>query len=239
MFFEPQEHKLTVLRLDDDPAAADDHHSRHGPLLPSSIRCIIAGPSNVGKTTAMVNLLTDENGLRFEHIYLYTKTPDQPKYIMLKKVMEGVDGAQMHVYTDGDHVPPPEQVQTNSVFVFDDVAFEKQRNIAEYFCRGRHNGIDSFYLTQTYVKAPKHGIRDNASMIVLYKQDETNVRHVYQEHCQSDMTFADFKSMCSQCWNTDRYSFLTIVKDFDLNDGRYRMGFDVYIKRRDGIAPVQ
>jgi hypothetical protein len=50
--------------------------SRHGPLLPDSSRGILVGPSESGKTNIMFNLITNRNGLKFENIYLYSKTPE-------------------------------------------------------------------------------------------------------------------------------------------------------------------
>ena len=64
--------------------------SRHGPLLPDSIRGIFVGPSGSGKTNVMFNLLTNRNGVKFENIYLYSKTPDQEKYILLKKIIDKI-----------------------------------------------------------------------------------------------------------------------------------------------------
>lgn len=229
MFFEPQDNKLTVANVD-HLTSSPSLHSRHGPLLPDTIRCIISGPSNCGKTNMLFNLLTDENGLKFENLYLYTKSPDQPKYRMLRTIIDDVQGVNMYVYTDNDQVAPPEESNPNSIYVFDDVICEKQKNITSYFCRGRHNGVDVFYLTQTYSRVPKQLVRDNSNMLVLYKQDETNLRHVYNDHCSSDMTFAQFKEMCGKCWNSGTHEFLSIVKDCALDDGRYRKGFDVYIK---------
>ncbi|KAF0705544.1 tigger transposable element-derived protein 4-like, partial [Aphis craccivora] len=54
----------------------------------------------------------------------------------------------------------------------------------EFFSRGRHNKIDIFYLAQSYSKL----IRDNSYSIVFFKQDETNLNHVYNEHFSGDMT---------------------------------------------------
>ena len=73
---------------------------RHSELLPESIRCIVCGPSNCGKTNVMVCLLLDPNGLRFRNVYLYSKTPFQPKYEDLRRIFEGVDGIGYHVYSD-------------------------------------------------------------------------------------------------------------------------------------------
>lgn len=231
MLFEPQEDKLSVVSV--DLPLSSTVQLRHGPLLPNNIRCIICGPSNCGKTNVMYNLLTNENGLKFENVYLYTKSPDQVKYKLLRTIIDDVQGANMYVYTDNDQVEPPEKSKPNSIYVFDDVICEKQKNITSYFCRGRHNGVDVFYLTQTYSRVPKQLVRDNANMIILYKQDETNLKHVYDDHCSSDMTFVNFKEMCGKCWNSDRYEFLLISKECALNDGRYRKGFDVYIKKQE------
>ncbi|KAJ8874362.1 hypothetical protein PR048_025210 [Dryococelus australis] len=43
-------------------------------------RCVIAGPSSCEKTCVLLSLLEEENGLRFENVYLYLKSPQQSKY---------------------------------------------------------------------------------------------------------------------------------------------------------------
>ena len=55
---------------------------------------------------------------------------------------------------------------------------------------GRHNNIDSFYLCQTYSHIPKQLLRDNANMIMLFKQDELNLKHVFSDHVTPDMKIA-------------------------------------------------
>ena len=40
-------------------------NKRQGSLLPNSIRVIFCGPSNTGKTTALISLILSENGLNF------------------------------------------------------------------------------------------------------------------------------------------------------------------------------
>jgi len=69
---------------------------------------------------------------------------------------------------------------------FNDVACEKQNNIRSYFCMGRHKNTDSFYLCQTYTHVSKHLIRDTANMIIMFKQDDLNMRHIYRDHVNSD-----------------------------------------------------
>lgn len=202
--------------------------NRHSRLLPNSIRCLIVGPSNCGKTNVMLGLLEHENGLKFENIYIYSKSLHQPKYEYLKRVLSKISNVGFYTFSNNCNVKPPEQAKRNSVFIFDDVACEKQDNIRSYFCMGRHNDIDSFYLCQTYTRIPKHLIRDNANFIIIFKQDEMNLRHIFNDHINTDMTFDDFRKICAECWK-EKYGFVVIDKDSTIKCGRYRKGLDSFI----------
>lgn len=201
---------------------------RHGPLLPSTIRAIVAGPSNCGKTNVIISLLEHPNGLRFENVYVYSKSLNQPKYEYLEKLFKPIKGIGYYPYRDSENIISPSQAKPNSIFIFDDVACENQNVIRDYFCMGRHNSVDCFYLCQTYTHIPKHLIRDNANLIILFKQDELNLKHVYSDHVNTDMSFDMFKAICRVCWN-DNFGFVSIHKDSDAKNGRYRKGFDQYI----------
>ena len=71
-------------------------------------------------------------------------------------------------------------------------------------------------------------VRDNANFLVIFKQDDVNLKHVYDDHVSSDMKFDAFKDLCLECWK-DKFGFLTICKDFEVDEGRYRQGLDRYI----------
>lgn len=225
------------LKIDDFITAKLDKHlstpppppARHGVLFPNSIRCIITGPSNCGKTNLMLNLLEHINGLRFENVYVYSKSLYQPIYQYLKKLLAPIKDIKYFEFNDNENIMSPSEARKNSIFIFDDVACEKQSVMRDFFAMGRHNLIDSFYLTQTYAHIPKHLVRDNANMLVLFKQDNMNLKHIYNDHVNTDMSFEIFYDMCSECWTTTKHGFLVICKDFDLNCGRYRKGFDIFI----------
>ena len=76
------------------------------------------------------------------------------------------------------------------------------------FSMGRHKDIDSFYLCQPYTRIPKHLVHDNSNILIVFKQDELNFKHIYSDHVESDMTFDDFYT---KCWK-DKYGFLLINK---------------------------
>jgi len=225
MRFIEQEKKLQIYNID----TPDTIQHRHGDLFPNTIRSLILGSSGCGKTNLIYFLLVDENGLRFENVYIYSKTLEQPKYKLLKRIIDGIDGVKLFTFFENDKVITPEKVLPNSIFIMDDVIGEQQGVIREYFSRGRHNKVDIFYLAQSYSKVPKQLIRDNANLIVLFKQDETNLKHVYNEHCSGDMSYIQFKQFCTVCWNRDRFAFIVICKDSERDNGRYRFGFDTYV----------
>jgi len=85
---------------------------------------------------------------------------------------------------------------------------------------GRHADVDCFYLCQTYAKISKHLICDNANLLILFKQDGINLKHVYNVNI--DM---DFCELCRNCWQ-QKYGFLVIDKDSALTEERYRKGFN-------------
>lgn len=202
---------------------------KHGVLLPSAIRSIIIGPSNCGKTNLMIGLIEHPNGLRFENIYIYSKSLYQPKYQYLENLLKPIKGINYFAFSSlENNIPAPNKVKPNSLFIFDDVACDKQNLMKEYFSMGRHSNVDSFYLCQTYAQIPKHLIRDNANFLIVFKQDILNLRHIYEDHVNTDVSFDKFKELCSFCWK-DNFGFLVIDKDRDIRNGRYRKGFDCFI----------
>ncbi|KYN05255.1 hypothetical protein ALC62_03842 [Cyphomyrmex costatus] len=190
---------------------------RHGSALPSTIRCIICGPSNCGKTNILLSLIESPHGLRFENIYVYSKSLFQPKYRYLEELLESIDDIGYYAFSNNGDVIPPGEALPNSIFVFDDVACDKQNTIREYFAMGRHASIDCFYLCQTYAKIPKHLIRDNANFLILFKQDDTNLKHIYNDHVNTDMSYEKFCTLCHLCWQR-KYGFSKLYVEVHSRD---------------------
>src|SRR5436190_18424888 len=100
--------------------------------------------------------------------------------------------------------------------------------LVSYFAMGRHYHIDSVYIGQTYSKIPKQLLRDNVNLLIIFKQDDTNLKHIYNDHVGCDMTFNQFKEVCAKAWEV-KYGFLVIDKDSDKQNGRYRLKFDQFV----------
>lgn len=227
MKFEKQRVTLPIANYDN--ISSEPIFQKHGVLFGGqSKRGIIVGSSGSGKTNLLLSMLEHPNGLRFENIYLYSKSLYQPKYDYLRILVQPLKEIGYFEFKDGEDIVPPDQILHNSVIIFDDVASCDQSIIKSYFCFGRHKNTDCFYLCQTYSSISKQLIRDNSNLIIILQQDMTNLKHIYDDHVNVDMSFQDFKEMCASCWK-DKYGFVVIDKDCSLNYGRYRKGFDTFI----------
>ncbi|EZA53498.1 hypothetical protein X777_07303 [Ooceraea biroi] len=152
MRYVKQPARIRVSNLCDRIGGGERRASRHGSLLPNTIRALVCGPSGCGKTNVVIGLLESPHGVRFENVYVYSKSLGQPKYRYLERL---------------------------------------------------------------------------ANLLILFRQNGTNLRHVYNDHVNTDMTFEEFVALCRDCWRR-RYGFLVIDKDSVLRNGRYRRGFNEY-----------
>lgn len=225
MRFVKQPGAIDILNIEEQEQT---ENKKHGDLLPNTIRAVICGPSNSGKTTSLFSLITAENGLRFENIYVYSKSLNQLKYRYLDEVFKDLKEIGYYTYSNNAEILPPDEVKRNSLFIFDDVSCDQQNIIKQYFSRGRHYQTDCFYLCQSYSQIPKHLVRDNANFLILFKQDDLNLRNIHKNHVNSDMSFEKFAALCSECWKDGDYNFLVIDKDSKMDSGRYRKGFNEF-----------
>ena len=78
MRFVRQPQTIQVTNFDDKVDLMHENNLRkHGNMLPNSIRGIICGPSNCGKTNVLISLLESPHGVRFENVYVYSKSLQQ------------------------------------------------------------------------------------------------------------------------------------------------------------------
>ena len=224
-----EKQNVTLPIINQDESSLESSYTKHSELFGGlSKRVLIVGSSGCGKTNLVVTLLTHPNGLRFENVYIYSKSLYQPKYEYLRKLLKPMKEIGFFEYNDGEDVLPAQEIRPNSIIIFDDVASCNQNIMRDYFCFGRHKNTDCFFLCQTYSSVEKRLIRDNANLIVIFHQDNTNLKHIYDDHVSVDMPLQSFKDLCSLCWK-EPFGFAVIDKDCGIDKGRYRKGFDSYI----------
>ena len=225
-----------------------DLKGRHAIIFPKNIFCIISGATGCGKTNFMVNLFLKEGVLKYVDVSVYSTTIFQPAYTYLKACYETFEiliwnqtGRAMKIanfYNNNSELVDPSSFakESSHILVFDDVMLQDQTLIKKYFCSGRHNNINVFYLVQSLHNIAKHCIRDNANMFILFKQDDKTLKYFRDSHVSGDMDFKEFKEFCDGAWHKGfgsdqhNYGFVVINLWDDPQSGRYWENFSkIYI----------
>ncbi len=133
-------------------------------------------------------------------------------------------GITIKVHDTVETLPDPSEVDTQkrNLFVFDDVLMSRQGPIEKYYCRGRHNNVDSLYITQNYHKLPRQTTRENSNVFFLFPQDFRSLNCIFYDLCAADnIPWETFKEFCVQVWKKP-YNFVTIDTTREANLGKYR-----------------
>ena len=135
-------------------------------------------------------------------------------------------GVSASFYDDGTKEiqdPSCYDASAKNLLVLDDIMLDAQAKSESFFTRGRHNNIDVIYITQSYFHLPRQTIRENANILVFFKQDSKNLSHIYQDHCSIDgIPFDTFKDFCFSTWNKSKHHFITIDLTKPWDCGKYR-----------------
>ena len=130
-----------------------------------------------------------------------------------------------------DDIPDPSEHDPTrkNLLIFDDVMLGKQNKCEAYYTRGRHNNVDVFYIAQSYFRLPRQTVRENANLFILFKQDNTNLSHIYRDHCSTDnIPFHVFKDFCADVWRADKHNFVTLDTSRPAEGGKYRRNLNDY-----------
>jgi hypothetical protein len=218
--------------------------SLHSILFPKNIFCVIAGATGCGKSNLMLNLLKQEKLLNYDHVYVYSATLHQPIYeylrnyykeierLILEKFNHEVKIAQF--YDADNEIMNPSELDKNKnhIMIFDDVLLKDQTVIKDYFCRGRHNNINVFYLCQSLHKIAKHCIRENANIFILFRQDNKTQKYFHEANISGDMDYSEFKTFCDVAWSK-KHGFVVINIWDEAYCGRYWSNYDnIYIPKK-------
>lgn len=146
-----------------DKKVKNPNYALHGIDIP--FRMVIAAPSGSGKTNFLCNILAAFDNT-FHKIIICVKNKAEPLYEMIEERLNQNGKKQVEVYEDGVVPPVPQIGGEQSIIIFDDLLYDKQSEIKQYFIRGRKKGFSCVYLTQSYFQTPKD-LRLQCNYIVL------------------------------------------------------------------------
>lgn len=162
--------------------------------------------SNYGKTNVMTSLLTNPNGLRFENVYLCLKSLHQPEYGNLRNVLQ------------------PTAIHLNSVIVLLDDGCGKQ-----VVMQWNSRILIVFLHHKTYSNIFEGLFTKKVNLIITFNRHDLNLIHICGDHVAFEMMLQQIQEICEYCWE-DKYSFMVIHKNRELNNGRFRKEFDKFVR---------
>ncbi len=197
-------------------------------------RLIIVGGSGCGKTNLLLNMLL--KWLRYDNLYLISKSLNQDKYLFLIKFMEDAE-KELRIKEDNDNfkffyygdkledIPDIDSLDPSldHLIVIDDFLMEsKSDKIKDLFSRCRHKNISVIFISQSYYEIDKT-VRLNASHYIIF--DVNNKREVsaLSQDVGKNLTNIQFKKLFFNSVS-DNYSFLFVDKDKKYIPQIYRKG---------------
>ena len=93
----------------------------------------------------------------------FSRIPDRDIYITTKLPPEQYTNSKNKNKEIGDEIKTLNEYE-NGIIVFDDfVGSSSSRFIDQFFNKGRHNNLDTYYLSQSNFYLPKRTIRNNSN----------------------------------------------------------------------------
>ena len=115
-------------------------------------------------------------------------------------------------------LPNPEELEKGRkhLIVFDDCMTGPQKQIENYFIRGRHNNCNVIYITQNWFELPNRTIRSNSNLILLFPSiPQDRLKKFHNEviaPIDPAISKENFVNYCYEKWN-GKYNYVTVNKE--------------------------
>ena len=210
-----------MLNLDNIVSNKNTSYSEHNNW---PFRMLIIGPSGLGKTNTLLNLIIDLHPI--DKIYLYAKDFHEPKYEYLinKREQVGIknlnDPHAFIEYSDdmNDVLDDINNYNKNRdrkvLIVFDDMVADIEYNknfkriIKELFYRARKINVSIVFITQSYFRALKDARLNSTPYILMKIGNKKELKSIAEEK-SCNLDYKDFLKMYNYC-TKEPYSFMTI-----------------------------
>ena len=79
-----------------------------------------------------------------------------------------------------------------------------------------------FIIYVSYFDVPKHTIRNNSNIIILFRQTLKDLQDIYADIACLDMSYNEFKKLCREAWK-EKYNYSEINMLEDKNESKYKI----------------
>lgn len=127
-------------------------------------------------------------------------------------------GINIQLFDKMTNIMPPKDLNPNkkNLIIFDDcMNMKNQSIIQQYFTRGRHNSVNSIYLSQSYFHLDRQSIRGNSNMFIFFKLPQRDRSLIYSDLLSNTIEKEDFDYDCNNHYR-QKYNYLVFNKDDDI-----------------------
>ena len=150
-------------------------------IVNTNNRTLLVGPSFSGKTFLMLKILS--------------RIPVRDIYIIIKSPPEQYSSSEIKTKEISDETKPLSENE-NSIIVFDDISgSSNSRDVYQFFIRGRHENLDSYYLSKLNFDLSKRTIRKNSNKIIQSNQILKDIENIHRDVGRYDMSYDEFKQL--------------------------------------------
>lgn len=198
-------------------------------------RMCVSGSSGCGKTNLVLSMIMSGQ-ISWDHIYLYTTTPEQPKIKLflqwintLQKAYKDQYGNDISLVTIGtstDEIVQLSDVPNNrmNLVLFDDMLLEKDQSLIEnYYVKSRHRCVSCIMIGQNFSKIPIT-VRRNSDYFAIFKPaTKTDV-----DTLTAQLNLFDTKQLFKKALGlaTEGKSFMLIDRKTEIDLLKIRKGWD-------------
>ena len=170
-------------------------------------RMLFLAPSGGCKNNLVIEFLRRTPDT-FDELHICAKNPDQPCYTWLQELL----GDQLTLYEVGE-IPSVDDFEPdmNRLIIFDDYANDKkaQKEIIDWFIRGRHKKFSSIFLTQSYHRGTDKMIRQNCDYLFILKVNSSKDLKMILAEAPFDIDIKELTKLYSQ-YTKKKADFLLI-----------------------------
>lgn len=199
-------------------------NGKYAPQHP--FRCLIAGPSNCGKTTLLLSMLVGDNPdieVKFTKIYVCAKDTEEPCYEYLRECLERVEtlinesliesgqepDSIFSFVNDPSELPKIDDLDPNerNVIIFDDCVLDLEgskdrKTMNSFFMRARKKNCSMFFISQSLFSDGLKFIRSNCDYFMLFPLGSGDSVRRAADELSLDKT--EFAQVASVAWGDPR-----------------------------------
>ena len=218
--------------------------------------CIITGPSDVGKSVFLTNLILNIN--EYDKIYIYSPSLHQDLYqklikcfsncipiniipnilnvadidVVIEETVNNKDfqksDTEIETFDNIEELKYPQEYENNSIIILDDLNQKEMDDprVQAMFKRSRHDNLSIFIISQDYYELNKETIRCSGNIYHIFKPN--NFTDVQNRY--QDKASMDMNlnefKILTSTCWNKNYQPLTIDITKDRYQGRYRLGLN-------------